>query len=107
MWVALVARALAEPTAPGATTPADQGEALPAPSAEVVDRVVAVVRGQPVLQSDLHLDELLADIDPSPIPFWTSGRPTQDIEIDAVIVRTVAADVSLYQPTHDQVAERL
>jgi hypothetical protein len=75
--------------------------------AEVVDRVVAVVRGQPVLASDVQVDELLAPIDPAPVPFWTSGRPAQDIAIDAVIVRSVAEDVALYQPTREAVAERL
>ncbi|MEQ1571327.1 MAG: hypothetical protein ABMA64_37210 [Myxococcota bacterium] len=75
--------------------------------AEVVDRVVAVVKGQPVLASDVRLDELLAPFDPAPVPFWTTGRPAEEVEIDAAIVRWVASDVSLYQPSHEAIAERV
>lgn len=81
--------------------------ALGLASAEVVDRVVAVVEGLPVLASEVRLEEAIAPIDPSPVPFWTSSSDFQRTSIDAVVLRYVAADVALYQPSRDALAERV
>jgi hypothetical protein len=76
--------------------------------AEVVDRVVVVVGDTPVLQSEVELEELLEQVDATPVPFWTGvGSGPTDRLVDAAIVRSVAADVALYQPTREQVAQRL
>jgi hypothetical protein len=74
--------------------------------AEVVDRVVAVVEGLPVLVSEIGLEAAITAIDPSQIPFWAAADPERTA-IDGVIVRYVAADVALYQPSRDAVAERV
>ena len=76
--------------------------------AEVVDRVVVVVDETPVLQSEVRLEELLERVDASPVPFWTGvGAAPIDRLVDATIIRAVASDVALYQPTREQVAARL
>lgn len=76
--------------------------------AEVVDRVLYVVEDQVVLQSDVALDKVLNRIDTSPSPFWT--RPGVDAEqqvVDAAIIRELAGDISLYQPSDDAVRARV
>ncbi|MEQ1504960.1 MAG: hypothetical protein ABMB14_22195 [Myxococcota bacterium] len=92
------------------------GGLVAAARAEVVDRVIAVIGGQPLLASDLRLDAALAPIDPSPVPFWTAhltalqpdgADPAEQLSIDAVVVRVAAADVALYQPTREAVTERV
>jgi hypothetical protein len=76
--------------------------------AEVVDRVVVVVHDTPILQSEVELEAVLEGIDVSPVPFWTAvGTGPADRLVDAAIIRAIAADVALYQPTREQVAERL
>lgn len=82
--------------------------------AEVVDRLVVVVGGQPLLASEIALDADITEIDPTEVPFWrmaiaTSPGQDEDTEraIDALIVRGVAADVQLYQPTREQLDERI
>lgn len=75
--------------------------------AEVVDRVVAVVEGLPVLASEVRLEEAMAAVDPSPVPFWTSSSDFQRTSIDAVVLRYMAADVALYQPNREALTERL
>jgi hypothetical protein len=74
--------------------------------ASVVDRVVAVVGTEVVLQSDLALDDDLEGLDPSPLPFWRRGTASSR-QIDAAVLRTAAGDISLYQPTDAAVDERL
>ena len=70
------------------------GYALGAPArAETVDRVVAVVDGEPILASDLALDEALRDIDPSPIPFWRASADPLETAIEVVLIRHLASDV--------------
>jgi hypothetical protein len=75
--------------------------------ADVVDRVVAVVEDQPLLQSEVRLVAAMGR-DPSPVPGWTALHPDplEDL-VDATMIRLLAADVGLYQPTREQVAERL
>lgn len=81
---------------------------LPAPAmAEVVDRVVYVVEDQLVLQSDIALDEAVTPLDASPSPFWSRpGVTAEDRAVDAAILRALARDVALYQPSDDEVRER-
>lgn len=81
--------------------------ALPA-RAEVVDRVLYVVEDQVVLLSDVELDRVIDPLDASTSPFWT--RPGVDAErrvVDAAILRELAGDVSLYQPSDEAVRERV
>jgi len=74
--------------------------------AEVIDRVVAVVNGQPVLASDVAIGVELAQLDPSsrlPPPDGDVTRWT----IDTVVVRTLAESVKLYDPSAREVHERV
>lgn len=74
----------------------------------VVDRIVADVAGELVLFSDVAREAQLADVAPGSTPFWDPGwRTPEDRLIDAAIVRTIAADVRLYQPSRKEVRERL
>lgn len=75
--------------------------------AEVVDRVVAVVDGEPILASDLRLIEALRSVDPSPVPFWSARREPLELAIDVVLIRHLAADVALYTPSREAVTERI
>jgi hypothetical protein len=75
--------------------------------AEIVDRVVAVVDGEPILASDLHLDESLREIDPSPVPFWRASADPLDTAVSVVLIRHLAADVALYAPAREAVSERV
>jgi hypothetical protein len=75
--------------------------------AEVVDRVVAVVDGEPILASDLRLDESLRQIDPSPVPFWGASTDPLDTAVSVVLIRHLAAGVALYAPAHEAVTERV
>jgi hypothetical protein len=75
--------------------------------AEIVDRVVAVVESEPVLESQVSLEVDLTEIDPTPLPGWTSVVPDPlERVIDATILRRMASDVALYQPSRQQVEER-
>lgn len=80
----------------------------PTARAEVVDRVLYVVEDQVVLLSDVQLDKVIGPLDPSPSPFWT--RPDVSGEqrvVDAAILRELAGDVGLYQPSDESVRERV
>jgi hypothetical protein len=73
----------------------------------VVERVVAVVEGEPILASQVRLDEELAALDPTPLPGWTEVEPDPlQRVISATILRAMAADVALYQPTREQIDAR-
>ena len=75
--------------------------------AETVDRVVAVVEDQPLLQSEVRLEEALARV-PSPTPGFRALHPDPlELLIDQTMVRLAAAEVSLYQPTREQLDDRL
>ncbi len=76
--------------------------------AEVVDRVMVDVAGQLVLASEVELEAELVSLDVTPVPFWSSGwrTPLQRM-VDAAVVRRVAADVALYQPTPESVSGRI
>ncbi|MEN0064539.1 MAG: hypothetical protein AAGA48_20490 [Myxococcota bacterium] len=75
---------------------------------EVVDRIVADVDGQLVLMSDVAREAVLAEVDRSGTPFWDpTWRTPEDRLIDAAIVRTIASDVRLYEPSRQDVRRRL
>jgi hypothetical protein len=74
--------------------------------AEVVDRVIAVVGDDPVLASEVRLEQDLARIDQAPIPLWTCDRPAESIAVDVALVRLLAGEVDLYQPAQEAVVER-
>jgi hypothetical protein len=76
--------------------------------AEVVDRVLYVVEDQVVLLSDVQIDQAIGPLDASPSPFWTRpGVAPEQRVVDAAIIRELAGDVSLYQPSDAAVRERL
>jgi hypothetical protein len=80
---------------------------LPAP-AEVIDRVEASVEEQLVTTSDVGLEAQLGLIDASPSPFWDPDHlPPLDRLVDAALVRELAGDVQIYQPSDADVAARL
>src|SRR5262245_55383558 len=74
--------------------------------AEVFDRVVAVVEGQPVLASDVAIGVELTQLDPSSRLPAPEGDPTL-WAIDTVAVRVLAESVKLYAPTDREVIERI
>ncbi|MEM6928531.1 MAG: hypothetical protein AAF602_16465 [Myxococcota bacterium] len=75
---------------------------------ELVDRVVADVGGQLVLLSDVNRETVLAEVDVGGTPFWDpTWQSPEERLIDAAIVRTIAADVALYEPTRKDVERRL
>lgn len=83
------------------------GIALASPPT-LVDRVVADVDGELVLLSDVDREAILAAVDPGGTPFWKPGwLPPQERLIDAAIVRAIARDVRLYEPTRNEVTLRL
>lgn len=71
-----------------------------------VDRIVAVVDDQVVLDSDRRLADELAAFDPSPVPFWRAREAPQR-SIDAAILDAAAGDIALYRPSGRTVDERL
>jgi len=76
--------------------------------ANVVDRIVAVVEKDLVMQSDVRFEEIVSGIDDSGHPFWDQQRstPTQRL-IDAAVIRKLAGTVSLYAPPPEEVIDRL
>jgi hypothetical protein len=76
--------------------------------AEVVDRVVASVGEQLVTESEVRLEAVISALDPSPSPFWDrERRPPVDRLVDAAVIRELAGDVSLYQPSDEALALRV
>ena len=77
-------------------------------SATVLDRVVVVVEEQVVLESDVRLEEELLYRDASTSPFWHRNRakPTERL-IEGAILRHLAGDVAIYQPSPDDVRSRV
>lgn len=80
---------------------------LPA-RAGVVDRVVAVVGDQVVLASEIRLEDELAHLDASPLPFWDPDRGTAlERLLDAAAIRRSASALDLYEPPDEAVRDRL
>jgi hypothetical protein len=78
--------------------------------ASIVDRVVAVVDTELVLDSDIQLGSELSRRDPSPVPFWRRGPARAGAEqrqVDAAILRAAAGDVALYEPDAEAIRARL
>ena len=76
--------------------------------ADTIDRVVAAVGEQLVTESDVTLEQELAQMDRGAGPFWDFDHavPLQRL-IDASVVRQLAGDVNLYAPSEDQITARL
>ena len=76
--------------------------------AEVVDRVVVSVEEQLITESEIRLEQVISALDRSPSPFWDRehGTPLERL-VEAAIVRELAGDLALYQPTDDAVRERV
>lgn len=76
--------------------------------ADSVDRVVAIVAGELVLQSDVAIDALLDPFDTAPSAFWTAPPVDRAARLaDAALLRHRAGDLAIYQPSRDDVARRL
>ena len=75
--------------------------------AATLDRVVAVVETELVMDSEVRLETELARIDRSPIPFWDADRATpQERLVQGAILRVAAERVALYQPSDEDVQAR-
>jgi hypothetical protein len=74
---------------------------------EVIDRVVASVDEQLVTASEVRLEDALAPRSVSTSPFWRPDHASSLSRlIDAAVVRELAGDLALYQPTLAEVDER-
>jgi len=74
----------------------------------VVDRVAVVIEDQLVMESEVAIEEALAQLDDSPSPFWSAGRTdAMDRLVDAAVLRHSAGSVALYQPRREEVSLRL
>ncbi len=106
--------ALAGP-APAAAPP--EAESPPAPEAPAeaalaetteVDRIVAVVGDRLVLLSDIQVELTLAARSPSPLSVLRRRQAEPlDMLIDAAILRGLAGETSVYQPSAAEVRSRL
>ncbi|MFT5458215.1 MAG: hypothetical protein ACI9K2_004720 [Myxococcota bacterium] len=75
--------------------------------ATTIDRVVVVVDDQLMLASDVRIEEAMGQLDVSPSPFWAHDRaPAEQRLVEAGVIRVLAADVSLYQPSESAVRAR-
>lgn len=76
--------------------------------AEVIDRVVAAVDEQLITSSDVALELDLSRLDASPVPFWTRGHgDSLHRLVDAAVIRELAGDIALYQPSDDALGVRI
>ena len=79
----------------------------PLASAALVDRVVAVVQSELVLDSEVGLEAELAALDTSTTPFWDPDRTTPQTRlVQSAAIRVVAEDVDLYAPPAEAVRAR-
>lgn len=93
-----------------AAAPAVQAQepAPPEPESRQIDRVVAVVGDRVITASDVALEELLFQRDPPRVTVLRVGASDPlDRLVEAALIRPVAGDVSLYQPSKTEVRERL
>lgn len=78
------------------------------PAPLLLDRVVAVVGDRILLASDVALERALSARDPRPAPLGGAPeRPTLEVLVDATVIRGLAGDVAIYQPSAAAVRERL
>lgn len=71
-----------------------------------VDRVIAVLDDEVVLESDVRLAAELADHDRSPVPSFWAIRGTQGA-LDVALLDLAAGDIGLYRPSEAAVRSRL
>ncbi len=72
--------------------------------ADRVDRIVAVVEDQLVLESEVRLERELSRLDDQGL-LWAIPDPQERL-IDAAVLRLAAADVALYQPDDEDIRQR-
>ena len=76
------------------------------PEPTLIDRVVVVVDDRIVTASDLALEEDLSIRAPSPV-LALALRPPLDALIDRALIRGLASEVGVYQPSTADVRQRL
>ena len=76
------------------------------PTPVLIDRVVVVVDNRIVTASDISLEEDLSIRAPSPV-LALALRTPQDVLIDRALIRGLANEVSVYQPSQVDVRQRL
>ena len=76
------------------------------PAPDLIDRVVVVVDDRIVTASDIALEEDLSMRIPSPVLALALRTPT-DALIDRAIIRGLASEVGVYQPSSVDVRQRL
>ena len=84
-----------------------QESASEAPNPMVLDRVVAVVDDRLILASDIALEAEIARREPPGAAglVWSRSDPLQSL-IDASVIRGLAGDVAIYQPSVAEVRTR-
>lgn len=93
---------------PANRSPADRSNDDVKPVAGVIDRIVVVVGDRLVTESDIALERELAARDPSPTAVLQARRADPlEFLIDAAIIRGLAGDVAVYQPSWSDVQTRL
>ncbi|MFZ5475367.1 MAG: hypothetical protein ACOZNI_01220 [Myxococcota bacterium] len=76
-------------------------------AAEVVDRVRYVVGSRIITQSDVEFEAALDPFDESPVPALDDpAYPVEQRLVDFAVVRELAGDVSVYEPTSAEVRAR-
>ncbi len=80
--------------------------AAPVATAGTIDRVVAVVEDELVLASEVSVDQALGAHDTSVYPFWIATGPAEQHLIHQAVLRSLAGNLALYQPTDDDVRQR-
>lgn len=75
--------------------------------AEVVDRILHVVGDRVITTSDLVFEAELAAHDPSPVPPLRDPEyPTEERLVDMAVLRALAGDIALYEPTPAELRAR-
>jgi hypothetical protein len=75
--------------------------------AEIVERVVAVVDGSPVLEGDVQFERALDELDVAAPPWWSQREPDPLVRVvESLVVRARAERVPLYQPDRRLVIAR-
>lgn len=74
----------------------------------VVDRVVATAGDRVITATDVLLERILAERDPSPVPEIQARRSDPLVAlVDLALARAEAGDISVYAPTGGEVRDRL
>ncbi|MEL6347205.1 MAG: hypothetical protein AAFV53_29085 [Myxococcota bacterium] len=78
------------------------------PTSAVVDRVVVVVGERIITDSDIRLEAELNRKTPSPIlALRLRAADTQQLLIERAVIRGLAGQINLYQPTDTELQQRL